>query len=69
MRKAIAAMVLALTFAAGAAPASAAPLSPLTGLTPPAPLTEQIHCRRYWHCHRRCWWNRAGYRQCRRFCR
>ena len=28
---------------------------------------QDVHFRRYYHCHRRCWWHR-GHRHCRRVC-
>ena len=30
-------------------------------------LATKVHCRVYYHCHRRCWW-RKGRRVCRRYC-
>ena len=56
--------VLAMAGAAQAVPFSSAP-SNLRALE--GSLATQVHCRVYYHCHRRCWWRR-GHRHCRRFC-
>lgn len=47
--------------------AQAAPMSPAPAIGSTAPSATPAHCRRYTHCHRRCWWGRYG-RQCRRIC-
>jgi hypothetical protein len=47
--------------------AQAAPIGPAAVAGQNAgPLATPVHCRRYRHCHRRCWW-RNGRRQCRSF--
>jgi hypothetical protein len=48
--------------------AQAAPINPAAVASQNAgSLVTPVHCRRYRHCHRRCWW-RNGRRHCRRFC-
>ena len=48
--------------------AQAAPIGPAAVASQNAgSLATPVHCRRYRHCHRRCWW-RHGRRHCRRFC-
>lgn len=58
----------ACLIAVSASPTQASPLPSLALLKPSqASPIEQIHWRRYYHCHRRCWWHR-GHRHCRRVC-
>jgi hypothetical protein len=48
--------------------AQAAPIAPAAAASQAAgSLVTPVHCRRYRHCHRRCWW-RNGFRRCGRFC-
>lgn len=48
--------------------AQAAPISPGVAASQAAPsLATPVHCRRYRHCHRRCWW-RHGVRRCGSYC-
>jgi len=60
-------------FLALAAFANQANASPLEGMLSPGLQSyvgsnvEPVHCRRYRHCHRRCWSGRYGW-HCRRFC-
>ena len=60
-------VIMALAFAG---PSSATPLNPsaaATVQTNGGSLATKVHCRVYYHCHRRCWW-RNGRRVCRRYC-
>lgn len=48
--------------------AQAAPFNPVAVASQNGgSLATPVHCRRYRHCHRRCWW-RNGRRHCRSFC-
>lgn len=46
----------------------AAPMSTAPALGNTSPAATPVHCRRYYHCHRRCWTGRYGRYHCRRFC-
>lgn len=72
MRKVLTAMsgmaVAACLTLGMATSADAAPLSALPTLqVDQTSLVQNAHCRRYYHCHRRCW-RRHGHYHCRKRC-
>jgi hypothetical protein len=58
-------MTLAFTGTSSAAPLT--PSAPAAVHANGGSLATKVHCRVYYHCHRRCWW-RKGRRVCRRYC-
>jgi hypothetical protein len=56
-------LAFAMAGSAEATPAAGA----LPNMSLPGSDVTPTHCRRYYHCHRRCWRGRWGWR-CRRWC-